>query len=111
MYAGLFLITESRVSDQFLRTSVALNVFIDTPPANVVTDAFLLNTRTAGVILVIKEGHTTHDEIRECLEKAKMTNCRILGFIKANCLGRSAKGGYKYKYKYKNNYYKYSEYK
>ena len=86
-------------------------VFIDTPPANVVTDAFLLNTRTAGVILVIKEGHTTHDEIRECLEKAKMTNCRILGFIKANCLGRSTKGGYKYKYKYKNNYYKYSEYK
>ena len=84
-------------------------VFIDTPPANVVTDAFLLNNRIAGIIFVVKEGHTRHEDIRECLTKAKMTNGRVLGFIRANCSAKGTKGGYKsYKYKYKN--YKYESY-
>lgn len=78
-------------------------VFIDTPPANVVTDAFLLNGRTAGIIFVIKEGHTTHEDIREVLSKAKMTDGRVLGFIKANCFGKSSKTGYSSKYKYSYN--------
>ncbi len=84
-------------------------VFIDTPPANVVTDAFLLNNRTAGIIFVVKEGHTRHEEIREVLSKAQLTNGRVLGFIKANCAAKGSGGGYKsYKYKYSN--YKYSSY-
>ena len=78
-------------------------VFIDTPPANVVTDAFLFNNRTAGIIFVVKEGHTRHEDIREALTKAKMTNGRVLGFIRANCSAKGSKGGYhSYKYKYKN---------
>ena len=60
-------------------------VFIDTPPANVVTDAYLLNGKTAGLIFVIKENSTTHAEIKEALEKVKLTNGKVLGFIKANC--------------------------
>ncbi|MBQ9482710.1 MAG: CpsD/CapB family tyrosine-protein kinase [Ruminiclostridium sp.] len=86
-------------------------VFIDTPPANVVTDAFLMNTKTAGIVFVVKEGHTRHEDIRECLTKAKMTNARVLGFIKANCAAKGSGGGlgYKYKYSYKYKYdYKYS---
>ncbi len=70
-------------------------VFIDTPPANVVTDAFLLNGRTAGLIFVIKEGATTHAEIKEALEKVKLTNGKVLGFIKANCSPKNYKP-YKY---------------
>ena len=83
-------------------------VFIDTPPTNVVTDALLLNNRTSGIVFVIKEGHTTHTEIGEALEKVKMTEGKVLGFLKVNCLGKT-KGGYKsYKYKYKySNYAKY----
>ena len=79
-------------------------VFIDTPPANVVTDAFLMNTRTAGIIFVVKEGHTKHEDIRECLQKAKMTNARVLGFIKANCSGKNIKGGLGNRYRYDYNY-------
>ncbi len=86
-------------------------VFIDTPPINVVTDALLLNNRTAGIIFVVKEGHTRHEDIREALEKSRMTNGRVLGFIKANCSGRSSKGGYSYKYKYKYKYSGYEDYK
>ncbi len=77
-------------------------VFIDTPPANVVTDTFLLNNRSAGIIIVVKEGYTRHEDIRECLTKAKMTNGRVLGFIRANCSVKGAKGGYKSYSKYKN---------
>ena len=80
-------------------------IFIDTPPANVVTDAILLNQRVAGIIFVMKEGHTRHEDIRECLAKVRMTNGRVLGVIRANCSAKGTKGGYKsykYKYKYKN---------
>lgn len=79
-------------------------VFIDTPPANVVTDAFLFNGKTAGLIFVIKESSTTHTEIREALEKVKLTNGKVLGFIKANCSPRGSGGFKPYKYsKYKYN--------
>lgn len=77
-------------------------VFIDTPPVTVVTDAFLMNDTVSGIVFVIKEGYTTHVEINEALQKAKMTNAKVLGFIKANCdiKGKSGYSSYKYKYKY-----------
>ncbi|MCR4779632.1 MAG: CpsD/CapB family tyrosine-protein kinase [Ruminiclostridium sp.] len=78
-------------------------VFIDTPPATVVTDALLFNSRTAGMIFVVKEGNTTHGGIHEALEKAKMTNGKVLGFLKVNCSakgGKSGYGSYKYNYSY-----------
>lgn len=78
-------------------------IFIDAPPVAVVADAFVLNEKTSGIIFVIKEGYTTHPEIEEALQKTKMSNGRILGFIRANCSrrGKSGYGSYKYKYKYK----------
>ncbi len=78
-------------------------IFIDTPPVTVVADAFVMNDKTSGIIFVIKEGSTTHPEIEEALSKTRMTNGRIIGFIKANCnhRGKSGYGSYKYKYKYK----------
>ena len=84
-------------------------VFIDTPPANVVTDAFLYNGKIAGIMFVIKEGQTTHAEITEALKRASMTNGKILGFLKVGCsAGEKGPLGSSYKYKYK--YYKYKEY-
>lgn len=85
-------------------------VFIDTPPVTVVSDAFLMNEMSAGIIFVIKEGYTTHAAIADALQRVKMTNGKVLGFIKANC-NYKGKGGYKsYKYKYKYKY-QYKEYK
>lgn len=80
-------------------------IFIDTPPVTVVADAFVLNEKTSGIIFVIKEGSTTHPEIEEALRRAKMTNGKILGFIKANCAAKGKSGGSSYKYKYKYNSY------
>lgn len=83
-------------------------IFIDTPPVTVVADAFVLNERTSGIIFVIKEGSTTHPEIEEALRRAKMTNGKILGFIKSNCAAKGKGGGSSYKYKYKYKYNNYS---
>lgn len=83
-------------------------IFIDTPPVTVVTDALLLNKKIAGIVFIVKEGSTTHSEINEALEKVKLTEGKILGFIKTNCNHKSS-GGYKsYKYKYKYKYKSYS---
>ena len=78
-------------------------IFIDTPPVTVVADAFVLNEKTSGIVFVIKEGSTTHPEIEEALERTRMANGKILGFIKTNCnhKGKSGYGSLKYKYKYK----------
>lgn len=78
-------------------------IFIDTPPVTVVTDAFLMNEITAGIVFVVKEGSTTHIEINEALQKAKMMNAKVLGMVKVNC-NYKGKSGYSYKYKYNYNY-------
>lgn len=81
-------------------------VFIDTPPVTVVSDAFLMNEMTAGMIFVIKEDSTTHAAINEALERIRMTNGKVLGFIKTNCNSKGKHGykSYKYKYNYKYEY-------
>lgn len=78
-------------------------IFIDTPPVTVVADAFVLNEKTSGIVLIVKESSTTHPEIEDALQRIKMTNGKVLGFIKSNCnsKGKSGYGSYKYKYKYK----------
>lgn len=79
-------------------------VFIDTPPVTVVSDAFLMNEMTAGMIFVIREGSTSHVAINEALERIKMTNGKILGFIKVNCNSKGKHSYKTYKYKYQYNY-------
>lgn len=86
-------------------------VFIDTPPVTVVSDAFLMNELTAGMIFVIKEDSTSHAAISEALERIKMTNGKVLGFIKANCnsKGKHSYKTYKYKYHYDYEYKRHDE--
>lgn len=81
-------------------------VFIDAPPILVVSDALLMNEYTAGMIFVIKENSTGHPAINEALERVKMTNGKILGFIRANCnsKGKRSYKTYKYKYQYQYKY-------
>ena len=81
-------------------------VFIDTPPVTVVADAFLMNEIVAGIVFVIKEGSTTHVEINEALQKAKMMNAKVLGLVKVNCDIKGKSGYSSYKYKYSNYEYK-----
>ena len=60
-------------------------IFIDAPPVTAVSDAFLLNEKTTGIVFIIKESSTTYPQLEEALRNAKITRSRIHGFIKTNC--------------------------
>ena len=101
------------LGSQAMRTFLAASsdiydyVFLDTPPVNVVTDSQLTNDVIAGIVFVVKEGHTTHPDVQSALEKIRMANGKVLGFVKT--FGSVGKGGrYGKKYAYKDYKYGYS---
>ncbi len=79
-------------------------VFLDTPPVNVVTDSQLMNDVIAGLIFVIRENSTTHPDVQSALEKIRLANGKVLGFVKT--FGRAGKSG-RYGKKYSYGAYKY----
>lgn len=81
-------------------------VFPDTPPVNVVTDSQLFNEQIAGLVVVIKEGTTTHPDIQSALDKIALAKGKTLGFIKTFCRPEKS-GGYGKKYSYSKYGYKY----
>lgn len=100
------------LGSQAMRTFLAASseiydyVFLDTPPVNVVTDSQLMNDVVAGIVFVVKEGHTTHPDIQSALDKVRLANGKVLGFVKTfGLVGKSGKYGKKYAYKdYKYGY-------
>ena len=96
----------STAMKKFLEASVESYdyVFLDTPPVNVVTDSQLMNDTIAGIVFVVREGSTTHPDIQAALEKIKLANGKVLGFVKTfSQKGKHGKYGGKYSY----NTYKY----
>lgn len=76
-------------------------ICIDTPPINVVADALLYNNLSAGIIFIVRENSTHHNDISSALDKVKITNGKVLGFIKTACNPEAKTSkGYSYKYKY-----------
>lgn len=82
-------------------------VFVDTPPVNVATDASLLAVKVNGVLLVVRQGQTTNDELAEAVQQLEFVKARIMGMlfndtkIAANKRGRYIRKDYYY---YKNYY-------
>ena len=56
-------------------------VFVDTPPMNVVTDTSLLVGRASGVLLVVRQGETTKDELSDALQQLDFVKAKILGIL------------------------------
>ena len=76
-------------------------IIFDTPPVGVVSDALLLKDLVAGFVVVIRERSTTHGDIQNLLESAKLADSKLLGFIKVGCISskrRSKRGYYYYQY-------------
>ena len=76
-------------------------IIFDTPPVGVVSDALLLKDLVAGFVVVIRESSTTHGDIQNLLESAKLADSKLLGFIKVGCISskrRSKRGYYYYQY-------------
>ncbi|MBP1549227.1 MAG: polysaccharide biosynthesis tyrosine autokinase, partial [Oscillospiraceae bacterium] len=100
------------LGSQAMRTFLAASseiydyVFLDTPPVNVVTDSQLMNDVIAGIVFVVKEKSTTHPDIQSALDKIRLANGKVLGFVKTfGSVGKKGRYGKKYAYKdYKYGY-------
>ena len=76
-------------------------VIIDTPPINIVSDTLYIAKYTDGVILVVKEGSTTHPMLKKAIRSLELINIPILGFI----LNSANKSNSKYYSNYHSYYY------
>lgn len=79
-------------------------IFIDTPPINVVTDAMVIAGNTAGVVMVARQGQTTHDDLTKAISSVEFSGTNILGLVingvneKFGRYGKYKYGKYKYSY-------------
>ena len=96
------LLCSSRFIDLVKRLNEEYDyVIFDTPPIGVVSDALLLKDLVAGFVVVLRERSTTHGDIQNLLESAKLADCKLLGFIKVGCVTgkkRGKRGYYYYQY-------------
>lgn len=80
-------------------------ILIDTPPVNVVTDGMELAKYISGIIVVLRYGKTTTEDVEDAIKKIEFAKMNMLGFIMNDV--KTKRSGYysKYKYKYKDKYY------
>ena len=56
-------------------------IFFDTPPVTVVTDAAALSKFVDGMVLVVREGYTTHESLEHAINLLNIAEAKILGFF------------------------------
>ena len=82
-------------------------ILIDTPPINVVTDAMELAKSVSRIVLVVRYGRTTDEDVDNVFKRVELANMNLLGFIlngvKSKHAGYYSKYG-KGKYYYKKGY-------
>lgn len=78
-------------------------IIVDTPPINVVTDSVVIATKTDGIVMVLRHGVTTHDEVKKALSSIEFSNVKLLGTVVngVKYTGKKYKSKYHYKYSYK----------
>lgn len=87
-------------------------ILIDTPPVNVVTDAMELAKSVSGIVLVVRYGRTTDEDVDNVFKRVELANMNLLGFIlngvkskHAGYYSKYSKGKYYYKKGYGYGYY------
>lgn len=78
-------------------------IIIDTPPINMVSDALVIAPKTDGMVLIVQDYVTTHDQLKKSLSAIELANINLLGVIING--SENSKGAYKKRY-YKKSYYK-----
>lgn len=102
------LLLSPKMNEFFCKVSEEYDyVFIDMPPATLVTDAISLSKYVTGVVVVVRDNYTNKDSLAKTISDLKFANANILGFL-LNDVERK-EGYYSNKYKYKYFVYKYSE--
>lgn len=85
-------------------TDVYDTIVIDTPPVNVVTDTMELAKNISGIMMVLRYGRTTVEDVDEAMKKIEFSQMHVLGFV-LNDVEYKRRGGYYSKYGYKKGYY------
>lgn len=76
-------------------------IILDTPPIGIVSDALLLKDHISGFVVVIREGSTTHGDIRDLLDSIKLADSKVLGIVKVGCdVSKKRNGNNSYYYQY-----------
>ena len=68
-------------------------ILIDTPPINILSDGLNLARVSDGVVLVIRQEHSTHDELQAALNSLNFISAKVIGIVyngaDANITGKS----------------------
>ena len=77
-------------------------IIFDTPPVSVVTDAAVLSQYTDGVILVIRQNHSTFDQVALAKKNLDAVGANLLGAVLNDFDTKNAdkESGYYYSYNY-----------
>jgi len=83
-------------------------ILIDSPPINLVTDALVLAGYAAGIVFVVRQDYSDHDEIEKALQSIEFIEANLLGMV---LFDAKMQGHFDSKYKYsKYKYGKYAKY-
>ena len=79
-------------------------ILIDTPPINVVADALSLTKLVDGVVLIVRQGQTTHPNVKDALSSLEFAGAKMLGVVLNGSYDTSGFGSSKYGNRYGNRY-------
>ena len=85
-------------------------IVIDLPPVGAVSDAQTISKLVDGMLVVIRENHTSKYILNECITQLNLTNSRIFGFVINGSIAGASKSSSYGKYGPYNSNYGYSNY-
>ena len=85
-------------------------IVIDLPPVGAVSDAQTISKLVDGMLIVIRENHTSSYILNECITQLNLTNSKIFGFVINGSLAGASKSSSYGKYGSYNGNYSYSNY-
>lgn len=74
-------------------------IVIDAPPLLPVTDAALIAVQADGALIVVRQGHTTRDQLTHSIDRLAAVGARPIG-VALNMVPARGQGGYGYGYGY-----------
>ena len=82
-------------------------IIFDSTPINVVSDALALAPKADGLLLVVRDGLTSKDDVHRAIDACNFANVRLLGAV-LNGVNNKNTGKYAYRKRYYNYRYHYS---
>ncbi len=67
-------------------------IVIDLPPVGAVVDAQTVSNLVDGMLVVLREDHTSKYVLEECVQQLTLTNTKILGFVVNGSVDGASKG-------------------